>query len=593
MGQPTQDTTKRVKFSRRSIVRLSDFTCIQYPHPFGVLPVGNRFFGEASATLIRRREEIFDDKVWQHVLSYCDGSSLGRTVQVSRYLYVAGHQSELWRDLVLRKCHANKSVISRMGRCWRDTYILLFHGKEKFVELQPMKTGIYSDSVYRSHLCRSFALPSAWLDAANVGVDERSDREVPSIPVDKMPASDFFSRYEECNHPVIVQGAALGKAVEMWCDWEHLHRQNTSSKTFRTTSGAAPLPGNFTLRAYQKYTQFDYLEESPLYLFDRNAFASNQQWEDDFFPEFYKKCPYWDPSGEFGHDLLQHLGSQERPDHTWLIVGPKRSGSVFHIDPNCTHAWNACIQGRKRWIFYPPGDPPPGVLPSPDGDEVALPISVGEWIVQYWPEHMEQYHKRPVGLRPMECTTFPGDVIFVPHVSVSLLIEKMVFLVRSNYNTNSCRLILCIWQGWWHSVINLEDVNIAITHNYLSPSNLGNALKFFVEKQDQISGCRDRAESIKPERIYDALVKVLMDKEPYILEKALAQREWTCRAWSRPYVKESRSRSNEHANPEDAAVLGKRKFKESASIHVYTQTEGKKSILEKAEGVEPFSFSFL
>jgi Cupin-like domain len=418
MGQPTQDT-KPVKLSRQSIVRLSDFTCIHDSNPFGVLPAGNLFFEDASSNRIGRREEMFDDKLWQHILSYCDGSSLGRTVQVSRYLYVAGHQSELWRDLVLRQCHATKSVISRMGRSWRDTYILLFHGEDKYVELQPMKIGIYSDSFYQSHLCRSFAIPSAWLEA--VDVDERSDREVPSIPVEKISACEFFSRYEGYNQPVVVKGAAMGKAVEMWCNWDHLHRYNTNSKTFRTTSGAAPLPGNFTLKAYQKYMQLEYLEESPLYLFDRNAFASNQQWEDDFFPDFYQKCPYWDPSGDFGHDLLQHLGSHERPDHTWLIAGPKRSGSVFHIDPNCTHAWNACIQGRKRWIFYPPGDPPPGVLPSPGGDEVALPISVGEWIFQFWPEHMKQFHQRPVGSRPMECTTFPGDVIFVPHVSVSSL----------------------------------------------------------------------------------------------------------------------------------------------------------------------------
>jgi hypothetical protein len=591
MGQPTPDT-KRRKFSRRNIVRLSDFTCIEERHPFGVLPVGNLFFGEASANFIRRREEIFDDKLWQHVLSYCDGSSLGRTVQVSRYLYVAGHQPELWRDLVLRKCHANKCIISRIGKSWRDTYVLLFHGEEKFVKLHPMKIGIYSNTFYQSHLCRSFAIPTVWFDTTDFVGDEQNDRDVPSIPVEKMSASNFFSRYEECNQPVIVKGAALGKAVEMWCDWEHLHRYNSTSKIFRTTSGAAPLPGNFTLRAYQKYSQFDYLEESPLYLFDRNAFAFNPQWEDDFFPEFYEKCPYWDPSGDFGHDLLQHLGPRERPDHTWLIAGPKRSGSVFHIDPNCTHAWNACIQGRKRWIFYPPGDPPPGVLPSTDGDEVALPISVGEWIVQYWPEHIEQYRKRPVGSRPMECTTFPGDVIFVPHVSVVLLDRTCVFHLQLD-TSNSFRFILCIWQGWWHSVINLDELNIAITHNYISPSNLGNALKFFAEKQDQISGCRDRAESIKPERIYDALVDVLMDKEPNHLKKALAQRDWTCRAWSRPNVKESTSGLNKLPDLEIQPISGNRKCKESTSMHVYAATEEKKSIMEKTERVDSFTFSFL
>jgi hypothetical protein len=142
-------------------------------------------------------------------------------------------------------------------------------------------------------------------------------------------------------------------------------------------------------------------------------------------------------------------------------------------------------------------------------------------------------------------------------------------------------------------VINLDEVNIAITHNYLSPSNLGNALKFFVEKQDQISGCRDRAESIKPELLYDALVKVLMDKEPHHLEKALAQQEWTCRAWSRPYVEESMSGSNAHTKSENRPISGKRQGKDFPSMHAYTETTGKKSIMEKTERVDSFSFSFL
>ena len=101
----------------------------------------------------------------------------------------------------------------------------------------------------------------------------------------------------------------------------------TSLVVGRSRSGAAPLPGNFSLEAYRDYTlSTEYLEESPLYLFDRTAFATNQEWNDDFFPEFYENCPYWDPSAEHGHDLLQHLGAKERPDHTWIIMGPKRSG---------------------------------------------------------------------------------------------------------------------------------------------------------------------------------------------------------------------------------------------------------------------------
>ena len=52
------------------------------------------------------------------------------------------------------------------------------------------------------------------------------------------------------------------------------------------------------------------------------------------------------------------------------ITGPARSGSIFHIDPNQTNAWNVCVKGRKKWIFYPPNQCPPGVVSSPDGADV-------------------------------------------------------------------------------------------------------------------------------------------------------------------------------------------------------------------------------
>lgn len=199
----------------------------------------------------------------------------------------------------------------------------------------------------------------------------------------------------------------------------------------------------------------------------------------------------------------------------------------------------------------------PGVFPSADGDEVALPLSVGEWIIQYWKEHMEQYRKRPADRRPMECTTHPGDVVFVPH-------------------------------GWWHSVINLDESNIAITHNYISPSNLGNALKFFREKQDQISGCRDRKESIKPEFIHDALVKELKIKEPTHLERAMKQTTWTCRAWEDSKA-EVITDDDDETKSGEASKNKKRKIDNAGE----TQKEELTSVMSKTEKVPAFSFSFL
>jgi len=110
-------------------------------------------------------------------------------------------------------------------------------------------------------------------------------------------------------------------------------------------------------------TYFEYLhnshDESPLYLFDR-AFVEKMDLTVSLEPDL--KADYWQP-GFVGWDVLSVLGEQ-RPDHRWLIVGPERSGSTFHKDPNATSAWNAVVRGTKYWIMFPSSPslpPPPGV----------------------------------------------------------------------------------------------------------------------------------------------------------------------------------------------------------------------------------------
>lgn len=48
----------------------------------------------------------------------------------------------------------------------------------------------------------------------------------------------------------------------------------------------------------------------------------------------------------FSEDLFQLVG-EDRPDYRWIIIGPARSGSTFHRDPNFTSAWNAVIRYGK------------------------------------------------------------------------------------------------------------------------------------------------------------------------------------------------------------------------------------------------------
>jgi hypothetical protein len=80
-------------------------------------------------------------------------------------------------------------------------------------------------------------------------------------------------------------------------------------------------------------------------------------------------------------------------------------------------------------------------------------------------------------------------------------------------------------------VVNLDELNVAITHNYVSRSNLPNVLRFLRTQLDQISGCRDRPESIKPQDLYQAFCRALEEHHPKWLREALSVPDWTCPAW--------------------------------------------------------------
>ena len=523
---------------------LDDFTVIT-PHPYGVEPAGNSLLAGGTSC---RQESLrwLSDSLWQHVFSFCDGPTLGGGVVIAcREWYVAGHQPELWRDLVLRLYEGRTLAEMPTSGSWKDTYAQSVDSSFIGVHHSPLRLqGVFSDELHRTHTCRSFRIPEVWYDPSNGSVDRVKD----------MNPEVFFAEYEEKNVPVVMCGSAKSwTAVERWKSVSYLER-HTKGRSFRATSGAAPLPANFELPAYVSYCRSDNLEEAPLYLFDRTALGGGQL-RDDFFPDLQRTCPNFDPCRvrENSHDLFQLLGGEKRPDHTWLIVGPKRSGSSFHIDPNATHAWNAAIVGRKRWIFYPPGVTPPGVHPSPDGDHVTMPISLGEWIINFWAEHLRRCRTAPESERPIECTAKEGDVVFVPH-------------------------------GWWHMVINLDDFNVAITHNYVARSNLSNVLRFLVRKVDQISGCRDRTESIKPERLHQEFCTKLREDYPMWLTEAtiVADRQWTCRAWNDSLAEDGK----------DKTGSGKSTV---ADVRTKQETKRPKTILSeaiRADDKADFSFSF-
>ncbi|KAL8862912.1 MAG: hypothetical protein Q9178_000854 [Gyalolechia marmorata] len=231
---------------------------------------------------------------------------------------------------------------------------------------------------------------------------------------------------------------------------------------------------DWPLKVYVDY-MLNNSDESPLYLFDR-SFVEKM----DLKVGNHDRSHYWPPDC-FGEDLFNVFEGQ-RPDWRWLIVGPERSGSTFHKDPNATSAWNAVLAGSKYWIMFPskPSDPaPPGVYVSEDQSEVTSPLSIAEWLIGF---HAEA--RRTRGCREGICNE--GEVLHVP-------------------------------SGWWHLVVNLSP-SIAITQNFVPRAHLADALAFLKDKPDQVSGFKSDVKDP-----YDLFVAKLKEKHPDLLQRSLAE----------------------------------------------------------------------
>ena len=279
----------------------------------------------------------------------------------------------------------------------------------------------------------------------------------------------------------------LTEPVKNWPLYSNWSLETLLSRYGETVFRAEAVDWKF--RTYVDYMRNN-SDEKPLYLFDRDFVSkmgikvgggtvAGGEEEEEAEPS-----AYWPPTC-FGEDLFSLLGS-ERPDRRWLIIGPERSGSIFHKDPNATSAWNAVIRGSKYWIMFPSTSrlsTPPGVFISSDQSEVTCPLSIAEWLLCF---HAEA--RRTPGC--LEGICHEGEVLYVP-------------------------------SGWWHLVVNLDPA-IAITQNFVPQGYLSSVLDFLYYKPDQISGFRKDYD--EP---YRRFADKLREARPDLLDRALHEMEGT------------------------------------------------------------------
>lgn len=458
-------------------------------HPLGIKPNANELF--ESPTLVRQEGlgslSVLGDPMILEILGYASHTDHSTLSITSRVLYAFSTHEELWRTLTLSSYGFDWRYLWN----WRSSFLARQAGlsQDRLTALQtlpPPKVpthakGLYSDTLYHAHLCATSPINPRWLAYDNL------PREPADLPVER-----FIESYEAPNTPVLLKGAAGGGRFPGWEEgaWSATGLLSRVPPTTQFHAAGFDVP----LASYLEYAGRA-KDDHTLYLFDKR-FADKVKGLGDYTPP---------PALALSRDLFAALGEAHRPDWRWMILGPPRSGSVFHQDPNATSAWNICLAGRKKWILAPPDMTPPGVFTSADGAEVCGPLTCMEWMLQFYPHFARQRERRE------------GEVVREGGGSGATVggPQKRKWGEASGSSGGRQRVYEgiqeagdCVFvpRGWWHCVMNIgEGVTVAVTHNFCSPVSLPHVLRFLKDKSYAVSGVRPGEEGLLYHRLVGAI----------------------------------------------------------------------------------------
>lgn len=428
-------------------------------HPLNVKPLGNEVLSDPQEQKTKSKLmgdfSRFSDETIMMILGHISNEKhLLALAHTSRVMYAYTYDEELWRRLYFSKIGANSFVLNGDHRLqnfrWRGSWRNSVLGIGSGAGITLPGSLVCSDLLYRPYQCSQIDYSSLFYKVIR---DEtaRHNRALTSLrepsherAILRLADSGSYE-YEKLQNKPFILVSEPGR----WPNWDldHLVRR-FPDVVFRQEAAQWPLS------LYAEYLRNN-CDESPLYLFDCKSDAMKTLKQEYTVPPVFQD------------DLFSVFEKVDcRPDHAWLIVGPLRSGSTFHKDPNYTSAWNAALSGRKLWVMLPPHIVPPGVGTDDDESEVTSPVGIAEWVLAGFFNDAATIDECIIAV------TFPGECMHVP-------------------------------AGWWHSVINIDD-SVALTQNFAPSSKVQHTLDFFKTRTGQVSGF-----TIK--RVYKA-ISTFLDK---------------------------------------------------------------------------------
>ncbi|XP_048238027.1 2-oxoglutarate and iron-dependent oxygenase JMJD4-like isoform X2 [Haliotis rufescens] len=275
-------------------------------------------------------------------------------------------------------------------------------------------------------------LPS---DIANLS-ERRQEAGIAIDHLDEMPSyEEFFLKYLLPNRPCVLSA----RSTEGWRSRREWVLQGAPHLDFLISHfGSVTVPvadcsqEKFSSHPKEEMSLKDYFiywkertvtpEEKCFYLKD---------WH--FNREFPEYKAYTTPV-YFRSDWLNEFWdtrTDEGDDYQFVYIGPKGSWTPLHADVFRSYSWSANICGRKKWIFFPPGEEK--CLTDVFG-QLVYDVTSSELADQSRYPHYKHLQHR------LEVYQEEGEIIFVP-------------------------------SGWHHQVYNVEDT-ISINHNWLNGCNI-------------------------------------------------------------------------------------------------------------------------